>query len=65
MTNTSENRKALKAALKNTPHKVKVTVPAPGTFCQVAFCSDEAKIYLEDRAICNIHHKAFIELEVN
>ena len=51
--------RALKAALKNTPRKVKIQVPAPGTFCQVAFCSDEASLFVEGRAICTTHNRNY------
>ena len=56
---TIAKAKELKAMLKATPRKVQAQVPAQGTFCQVAFCSDEASLFVEGRAICTTHNRNY------
>ena len=55
MINNIANAKALKAALKNTPSKVKVAVPTPGTFCKASFCAGEATTFVDENALCPMH----------
>ena len=60
-----EQAKTLKAKLQemkmNKPAKVET--PEPGTFCQVAFCSDQASHFLHGRPVCNIHFQTFTAID--
>ena len=62
---TTKERNELKTAIKNAPRKIKVAVPAPGTFCNIPFCFGPAKHFMDERPICNIHNETFkaIDLE--